>query len=284
MMISPPLIAHLEKVLARIFGTTFHVFQISLVSGGCINHAHKLETSAGNFFLKFNSKLRFPGMFEAEAKGLKLLKSTGTINVPEVICTGEFEALSFILLEYIESGKHSSDHWERAGHQLAKLHKKCETNFGLDHSNYIGSLGQSNTWHEEWISFFMKERILAIGSKIVEPYRDKLEKKLYDIFPEEPPALLHGDLWSGNIMCEHNGHPVFFDPAVYYGHREMDLAMTKLFGGFPGQFYTAYDREYPLAAGFDERVDFYNLYPLLVHVKLFGGSYLDRVLTILKRL
>jgi len=283
-MISPSLIAHLEKVLAEKLGTAFHIFNNNAVSGGCINHAHKLETTSGNYFLKFNSKARFPGMFGAEAKGLEILKNTKTISVPEVICTGDHEAFSFIILEFIESGSPNKDYWEKAGAQLAMLHKTTEQKFGLDHNNYIGSLVQSNIQHEEWTSFFSEERILYIGSEIVKPYRDKLERKLNEIIPGEKPALLHGDLWSGNIMSDYNGLPCFFDPAVYYGHREMDLAMTRLFGGFPKEFYEAYHEEFPLADGFNERVDYYNLYPLLVHVNLFGGSYVDQVLAILKRL
>jgi len=283
-MISPSLIAHLEKVLAEKLGTAFHIFNNNAVSGGCINHAHKLETTSGNYFLKFNSKVRFPGMFESEAKALEILKKTKTISVPEVICTGDHEAFAFIVLEFIESGSPSADYWEKAGIQLAMLHKTSSQQFGLAQNNYIGSLNQSNKAHEEWVSFFIEERILAIGSEIVNPYRDKLDRRLNEIIPGERPALLHGDLWSGNIMCDYNGLPCFFDPAIYYGHREMDLAMTRLFGGFPKQFYEAYNEEFPLAVGFNERVDYYNLYPLLVHVKLFGGTYIDQVLAILKRL
>ncbi len=283
-MISAGFIKHLENVLTTDFGQVFRILRTSAVSGGCINHAHKLETTAGNFFLKYNSKARYPGMFEAEAKGLQILKSTNTIHVPDVIHLGDFQAFSFILLEFIESDKPAMNYWEQAGMQLANLHRCTSTLFGLDHNNYIGSIPQSNKQGKYWIDFFLEERLLAIGAEIVNPFRKKLENSLEQHFPIENPSLIHGDLWSGNIMPGAGGEACFYDPAIYYGHREMDLSMTRLFGGFPNEFYEAYNSSYPLQPGFQERIDLYNLYPLLVHVKLFGGSYLEQALGILKRL
>ncbi len=283
-MISAGFIKHLENVLTTDFGQTFRILRTSAVSGGCINHAHKLETTAGNYFLKYNSNARYPGMFEAEAKGLEILKNTGTIHVPDVIRVGVFHAFSFILLEFIESEKPAKNYWEKAGLQLANLHRCTSTLFGLDHNNYIGSIPQSNKQGKYWIDFFLEERLLAIGAEIVNPFIDKLEKRVEQHFPIENPSLSHGDLWSGNIMPGAGGEAFFYDPAIYYGHREMDLSMTRLFGGFPNEFYEAYNSFYPLQSGFQERMDLYNLYPLLVHVKLFGGSYLEQALGILKRL
>ena len=283
-MIDQGFIIHLEKVLSAEFIHDVRIFRNSPVSGGCINHAHKIESSVGNFFIKFNSKSRFPGMFNAEAKGLALLNKSGSIRTPEVILTGTYQAFSFIILEFIEAGKRGEDYWENAGFQLAKLHRNTSAEFGLAHDNYIGSLPQSNKLHEDWIAFFISERLLAIGKEIIHPFIDKLEKSLNERIPREVPALLHGDLWSGNIMCGPDGLATFFDPAVYNGHREMDLAMTRLFGGFSLEFYKAYHAEFPLENGFEERVDLHNLYPLLVHVNLFGGSYIDQVNAILNRL
>lgn len=283
-MIDQAFIIHLEEALSAEFTHAVRIFRNSPVSGGCINHTHKIESSAGNFFIKFNSKTRFPGMFEAEAKGLTLLSEAKSIRTPEVILTGTYQAFSFIILEFIETGKRGEDYWENAGIQLAKLHRNTSKEFGLDHDNYIGSLPQSNKLHKNWVTFFISERLLAIGKEIIRPFIDKLEKSLNERIPRESPALLHGDLWSGNIMCGSDGHATFFDPAVYYGHREMDLAMTRLFGGFSHEFYKAYHAEFPLENGFEERVDLYNLYPLLVHVNLFAGSYRDQVNAILNRL
>ncbi|TAH40760.1 MAG: ketosamine-3-kinase [Bacteroidetes bacterium] len=280
-MISSSFLTHFELALAKEFGHAFRILRHSAVSGGCINQAHKLETTAGNYFVKFNSRARYPGMFEAEAKGLSLLHNTGALKVPEVILFGEHEAFSYIILEYIEAGKRKSEYWEHAGLQLANLHKNSADYFGLDHDNYIGSLPQSNNKHKDWITFFLEERILAIGEELVKPYLEKLEKHFYKEFPSEAPALIHGDLWSGNMMCADDGLACFYDPAVYYGHREMDLAMTRLFGGFPDEFYQAYNAELPLMSGFKDRMDFYQLYPLLVHARLFGASYEDQVLSIL---
>lgn len=283
-MLSVSFISNLEGILSAEFEQAVRIFQNKSVGGGCINHAHKLETSVGNLFLKYNSKSRFPGMFEAEAKGLKLLRQTKTIHVPEFILIGEHQAFSFIVLEFLETASRQKNYWESAGMQLANLHRNTSDKFGLDHDNFIGSLPQSNTMHEDWLTFFLQERLLAVGAEIISPYCDKLEHALMERLPKETPALLHGDLWNGNIMIGSDGYANFFDPAVYYGHREIDLAMTKLFGGFPPEFYKAYDSEFPLQRDFDERVDLYNLYPLLVHVKLFGGSYLDQVKSILNML
>ena len=156
-MISVAFLKHLDNILASDLGQSFRILRTSVLSGGCINHAHKLETTAGNYFLKYNSNARYPGMFEAEAKGLEILKNTGTIHVPDVIRVGVFHAFSFILLEFIESEKPAKNYWEQAGLQLANLHRCTSTLFGLDHNNYIGSLPQSNNQEKNWIGFFWRK-------------------------------------------------------------------------------------------------------------------------------
>ena len=165
--------------------------------------------------------------------------------------------------------------------------------FGLDHDNYIGSLAQSNKKHADWISFFMEERIrpqlkLAMDKKLIDEGTVKQFDKLFDHFdrliPKEKPALLHGDLWNGNFLVSDSSRAALIDPAVYFGHREMDLAMTTLFGGFDSEFYRAYDEVFPLEKGFEKRVDIHNLYPLLVHVNLFGGGYVRQVKAVLNNL
>jgi protein-ribulosamine 3-kinase len=285
-MLPQSLRSAVEKILSD------RILSNKLVSGGSINHAFKLETTSRNYFLKFNVEKKYPRMFEAEAMGLSLLRNTKTLIIPDVVATGEASGNSFLILEWIEPGKRKRSFWKDFGNQLAQLHKNTTTNFGLDHDNYIGSLAQSNRQHSSWIDFFIEERIgqqieLAsdsgnINSAMVNQF-EKLFLKLPGIFPEEKPSLLHGDLWSGNFMVTADGSPALIDPAVYYGHREMDLAMAKLFGGFDPEFYDSYRVSFPLSAGFESRVDIYNLYPLLVHVNLFGGGYVQQVKSILSR-
>lgn len=280
----------LINIIERKLGT--NVTRFSSVSGGSINHTFKLETSGKNYFLKYNDSKRFPGMFEAEAKGLQLLHSTNTVYIPEVLATAEAEGKSFLLLEWVEAGKRGKDFWKNFGAQLAKLHRNSSGKIGLDHNNYIGSLPQSNRQHSTWNSFFIQERLepqlkLAIThQKLAHQLIGKLanlEKQLADIIPDEAPALLHGDLWSGNYITVLDGSACLVDPAVYYGHREMDLSMSRLFGGFDPEFYESYHEHFPLEKDFGMRIDVHNLYPLLVHVNLFGGSYIQQVNNILSK-
>ncbi len=258
--------------------------------GGNINEAFKLETSAGNFFIKRNDKNAYPKMFEAEARGLELIKKTNTITVPPVIGQGEFDNHQFLILPFISKGNAKSDFWENFGWSMAKLHLTTSENFGLDYDNYIGSLPQSNKSTTDWTDFFSHQRIepqlaTAVNSKKLNHTQYDLFQKLFvrikNEFPIEKPALLHGDLWSGNFIANSDGNPVIFDPAVYFGHREMDLAMTMLFGGFHSKFYAAYNDVYPLEKNWKERTKIANLYPLLVHVNLFGGHYVNEVDSVL---
>jgi protein-ribulosamine 3-kinase len=250
--------------------------------GGCINHGGKLSTSRGNFFLKWNDIAKFPEMFKAECKGLLLLRQQNAIRIPKVIGVGENDTFQFLLLEFIEERTRSKNYWLQLGERLATLHRQHSIQFGLDHSNYIGSLLQSNNQNNSWIDFFIECRLdaqlkIALHSGAVDSTWIKkfesLYSKLTTLLPEERPSLLHGDLWSGNLLIDEKGEPCLIDPAVYYGNREADLAMTKLFGGFDTTFYHCYDEIFPLQQGYEERADIYNLYPLLVHVNLFGGSY-----------
>jgi protein-ribulosamine 3-kinase len=264
----------------------------SFISGGCINNGGKLETSMGSFFLKWNYKQKFPGMFQAEAKGLKILAKPGVIDIPEVITYGEADQWQFLTLEFVEHASKSDLYWKNLGEQLAALHKNSSPTFGLDHNNYVGSLEQKNTRHENWINFFIDERLevqlkLAIelgnvGHDLTHKFQ-QFYKKLPDLLPTEKPALLHGDLWSGNLITNSKGEPCIIDPAVYYGHREAELAFTTLFGGFDTNFYVFYNENFPLIRGYKERFIIYNLYPLMVHVNLFGGGYLSQVVSILRR-
>lgn len=265
----------------------------SFASGGCINQGGRLTTSHGVYFLKWNSLKKFPGMFAAEARGLSLLRNSKALNVPEVIHVGDAGVFQFLLLEYIEQAERTRDYWEKFGSGLASLHRNSSDEYGLDHDNYMGSLTQSNEKSSSWIEFFIEQRLkkqlkLAhdqnnIDNALLKKF-DLLFKKLSSLLPEEPPALLHGDLWGGNLMTNARGEPCLIDPAVYYGHREVDLAMTQLFGGFNKSFLEGYNHTFPLAPGYEERYNIYNLYPLLIHVNLFGADYRSQVVSIVNQL
>jgi protein-ribulosamine 3-kinase len=270
----------------------------SPVGGGCINECFRVDTSAGTFFVKYNDASRYPGMFEAEAAGLKLLDRAvrkvhdSDILVPEVVAHGGDGQHSLLVLEFLESGKKGAGFWEGFGVGLANLHRVSDGEFGLDHANYIGSLPQSNGRHTDWPGFFIEERLEAqlklardagrAGRELVKGF-ESLYPRLPDLFPEEPPAMLHGDLWSGNFMVAEGGKAAIVDPAVYYGHRYMDLGMSRLFGGFAPAFYEAYDSAFPLEKNWVEGTEVANLYPLLVHLNLFGAGYLGSIQSVLRK-
>jgi len=281
--------ATIREHVAKALNTELKNF--SFCSGGCINHGGKLTTQAGDFFLKWNDLKKFPGMFEAEAKGLKLLLKPSVIDVPEVVLVAADDTYQFIVMEFIVERSKASTYWKHLGKQLAALHQNLSSSYGLDHDNYIGSLSQFNKPSRKWVDFFIEQRLevqvkLAsdnqrIDKNIINQFAS-LYKKLPGILPEEPPSLLHGDLWSGNLITNGHGDPCLIDPAVYYGNRECELAFTKLFGGFSEEFYNSYNDAFPLQSGFQIRFDVYNLYPLMVHVNLFGGGNLSQVVSILR--
>ncbi|HYG50901.1 MAG TPA: fructosamine kinase family protein [Flavobacteriales bacterium] len=285
-MKASPFLEHLSAELQKRFGETFAIKDVSPEFGGSINESFRLGTTQGHFFLKRNNAQNYPEMFRHEAAGLNLLKTLTSFKVPEVILWGETGDHAFIIIEYLTKENNSLAFWKTFGHNLANMHKQTHDGFGLKHSNYIGSLHQSNTFKQSWADFFVSERLVPMVSmahqagKLDVDTVKKFEKlcfKMNDMFPAETPALLHGDLWSGNYMCTRGDTPCIFDPAVYYGHREMDLAMMQLFGGFHADTYKAYQEIYPLESGWKQRVDLCNLYPLLVHVNLFGGNYVKQV-------
>lgn len=257
------------------------------VSGGSINQAHKLLTNRGNFFLKWNQSAP-DNFFDVEAKGLKLLGSAeSNLRIPKVIASQkpDSETPGFLLMEYISEGSGDSSDSYTFGAELAKLHNTKGAHFGLSYKNYIGSLPQKNDEHDDWVSFFIDQRInpqlkMAIDSgklsqSILKPWK-RLMNQLDDLLPATKPSLIHGDLWGGNYLFDENGVGVLIDPAVYYGHPEMDLAFSKMFGGFAGSFYEGYESVNPLQGSFSDRIQIYNMYPLLVHVNLFGGHYVTQ--------
>ena len=267
--------------LGDALNTTITVNGESSIVGGCINNAIKINTNKGDFFVKWNTNSK-ANMFQSEYNGLKVLKDTNTIRIPNVLCFDD----DFLILEFIPPSNPNNAFWEVFGQKLALMHKQTHSKFGLDFDNYIGSLHLDNTQNKNWTEFFIQNRLqaqLSIGNfsgTLLSDF-DKLFQKLPNLFPNERPALLHGDLWSGNFLAKNGDTPMLIDPAIYYGNREMDIAMSKLFGGFNSDFYFAYNESHPLENGWEERIQICNLYPLLVHVNLFGGSYRNQVKNIL---
>lgn len=272
----------------QMLGTS--IFSSHAIPGGDINLAFLLKTASGNFFLKMN---QYPSGFsnlQSEVEGLNLLKTSKAIKIPEVIGVDQEGKDSFLILEFIESGIRTKEFWKQFGQQLANLHKVSYPTFGLNTPNFIGSLPQQNNAHTDWATFFIEERLLPqiqmeSATQLLSSNDQKLFRNLFklipDLCPKEPPALIHGDLWSGNFMVNVQNEPILIDPSVAYSHREMDLAMARLFGGFDRLFYSAYQSYYPLALGFETRLPIYQLYYLLAHVNLFGGSYVNSVRNIL---
>ena len=264
------------------------------VGGGSINEAFLVYTKFNKrWFCKFNDAARFPGLFVKEAGGLSLLRRQGGMRVPEVVACSEMDDRQILVLEWIEEGPRSPVFWKLFGEQVARLHQVTHDSFGLEENNYMGALPQENTPVAAWVDFFIRRRLepqirLAADRGLLDPAAIRHFERLYPALPgifgePEAPSLLHGDLWSGNFLCDNSGHPVLIDPAVYYGHRSMDLAMTTLFGGFEQAFYDSYAYHYPLPANYQEQWDIANLYPLLIHLNLFGKSYLRNILHTIQR-
>ncbi len=266
------------------------IVDVRALSGGDINDAYALRMAdGGRYFMKTNAGADAT-MFETEARGLELLRAADALAIPEVVLVGRAPA-PYLVLEFVEPGSRMADFDEALGRGLAALHRAGEPRFGLDHDNFIGRLPQSNEQADSWVDFFRDRRLRPLidsarrelGSATCDRF-EQLMLRLDDLCgPVEPPALLHGDLWGGNLHCTAAGQPCLIDPAVYNGHREIDLAMMRLFGGFSQRCFDAYAEAYPLAEGAPERVSLYQLYPLLVHVNLFGGSYVASVRSALGR-
>jgi len=261
------------------------------VHGGDINQSYCLYSHDTRYFLKVNDANRYPGMFEKEACGLTRLADNFNGRVPLVIKPGMAKQSQYLLLEWVETGQPKKDSWERFGAALATMHQEQQLYFGWEEDNYIGSLVQRNAKHDQWHSFFTECRIMPLVRNLFDSgsisradvaTSETFCKKAGLLFTHEPPALLHGDLWSGNYMITSTGETVIYDPAVYYGHREMDIGMTKLFGGFDQRFYDAYNEVYPLEKDWRIRLPLTQLYPLLVHAILFGGHYTGRAREIMK--
>lgn len=262
------------------------------LSGGCISDAFKVIATDGSYyFLKYNSSIS-NDMFSKEANGLNELAKANKIRTPKVLIYEN----DYILLEFISLGNKKKNFYEDFGRNFAEMHKFTSEYYGFYEDNYIGSNPQINIADEneksDWVKFYFNKRILfqlelaeKLGNSTPELRKgiSKLEEKIEDIIDNrEKPSLLHGDLWGGNYMVDENGSAVLIDPAVYYGHREADLGMTKLFGGFSSEFYKSYNEFFPLQDGYEYRENMYKLYHVLNHLNLFGGGYYSQAISLIK--
>ena len=267
---------HISKVTEKEFFVNSH----RSVSGGCINQGYAVTDGDCSYFVKLNSASEVV-MFEAEALGLKQMLTTATIRVPKPICWGTAASSAYIVLEWLKLGSGGNSSWQEMGRQLAAMHSHTSSQgFGWEMNNTIGSTPQINTWTADWAEFYAKHRL---------GYQFQLAKRRGGHFPQQErllavipqllaqhlpqPSLVHGDLWGGNAAFTTSREPAIFDPATYYGDREVDVAMTELFGSFPAAFYRGYNEVFPLDSGYEQRKILYNLYHIINHFNIFGGSY-----------
>jgi fructosamine-3-kinase len=270
----------IAQEITKVTEKSFTLENTRSVGGGCINQGYKISGNGSNYFVKLNQASQVE-MFAAEAMGLEQMYATQTITVPKPICWGVVENSCYIVLQWLDLGGGNSHVWEEMGRQLAAMHKIGKSDrFGWDRNNTIGSTPQINTWMDNWADFFARERIgyqLKLAkrrggsfpdtAKVIEAVRERLADR------QPQPSLVHGDLWSGNAAVTTDGEPVILDPATYYGDREVDIAMSELFGGFPTAFYRGYNQVWELDKGYGQRKTIYNLYHILNHFNLFGGGY-----------
>jgi protein-ribulosamine 3-kinase len=272
------LAAHIKAATGTAFVPAFR----DESGGGCINKTAVVSDRDGQrYFVKFNDTARL-GMFEAELGGLQELERARAIRVPRPVCSGSADGQAFLVLEYLELSRGRAVTEQRLGRQLAALHRTTQSRFGWHRDNTIGSTPQSNDWCANWTEFYRERRLrpqldLAAerGDKQLHALGERLMERVSGFFTDYRPAasLLHGDLWSGNVAAMRDGEPAIFDPAVYFGDREADIAMTELFGGFTSAFYDAYHDTWPLDPGYRSRKRLYNLYHVINHFNIFGGGY-----------
>jgi protein-ribulosamine 3-kinase len=265
------------------------IAEVQNVGGGSISNTARVEfVTHEHALLKWVTGSRAAAMLREEARSLKSLSATRTVRVPEVF----FLHHDFLLLEWLEPGRRTAQNQRLLGEQLAELHGHTYAQYGWTADNFIGSLPQSNHQHDSWAAFYRAERLEpqirmaasqlgAEGCKRFDRLLDELPQ-LLGVVEHEGPSLLHGDLWSGNMHPLADGGVALIDPSTYYGHREVDIAMSKLFGGFGSEFYEAYASAWPHEVGFEQRIALYQLYYLLVHVNIFGGSYVAQTMGLVR--
>lgn len=265
--------------------------QVMPIGGGCINNTYRLSLGPKKeYFVKLNGSAG-QQLFSAEAEGLNEIARTHSLRTPTPICHGLVEDQAFLAMEYVPLRIRGDQ--ATAGAQLAQLHRNTQPAFGWHRDNHIGSTPQVNRMETDWSTFWKERRLapqLSLAKHngfegVLQERGAELSEHLAKLLNHTPTAsLLHGDLWSGNLAYDGRGQPVIYDPAVYYGDREADLAMTELFGGFSDRFYGAYKESWPLADGYNTRKQLYNLYHLLNHLNLFGSGYLGQAETLIDRL
>jgi len=266
--------------IGEVTGQSFVLEHQRSVSGGSINQAYTLSGGDRTYFVKVNRASQL-SMFLAEVFGLREIARTQTVRVPEPLCWGTAGSSAYLVLTWLDLGRGTDQAWNLMGQQLAAMHRvTTDRGYGWGQNNTIGSTPQINNWTPDWVTFFTEHRL---------GYQFRLARQRGGDFPQQPellatipkilgdhyplPALVHGDLWSGNVAVTQAGEPVLLDPAAYYGDREVDLAMSELFGRFPQAFYQGYQAAFPLTPGYERRRVLYNLYHILNHFNLFGGSY-----------
>lgn len=281
-----------QKIRSLVEEDLGKINRITPIGGGDISTAYRINTARHDFFVKVNHGRDASRMFEAERAGLELLRNTGAIRTPEVINLGHFEDGAFLILENIQSKSPSGEDLWNFGIQLAHLHQKSFDHYGGDSANFIGSLHQPNERFDDWPDFYMEYRLLpqlniAADRRFLQreeiPEKGVILESTRHFLSSRHPSLIHGDLWGGNFLIDKEGDPVLIDPAVYYGHHQVDIAMSKLFGGFGREFYNAYYAEMGCPEISQAETDLYQLYYLLVHLNLFGSSYYFPVKKIMDR-
>lgn len=299
-MIPPFLLSIVGSFLVQA-GDATSIQDVAMVEGGCISHTLRLVTDRASYFLKWDAR-PLPRLFTAEREGLALLRATGAVRIPQVLAAvnQSGDNPGFILQEWIEPEDRLGDWDARLGRTLAEMHHRSavaappDRGYGLQESNYLGLVQQLGGWDRDWTRFFEDRRLrpqvsLAAQKGLLSPTLQTDLEKLMDRLPEwldgvdRQPALLHGDLWAGNVLWTRGGELALVDPAAYYGDREAELAYTELFGGFPQRFYDAYESAWPTAPGREDRRDLYNLYHLLNHLNHFGVRYLPQVENVVKK-
>ena len=269
----------IAQEIARVTEQPFVIRDRRGIGGGSINQAYQVTDGDRSYFLKVNQAARL-GMFEAEALGLKEIAESNTIRVPRPVCWGTAAGAAYIVMEYLPLAGGGQDAWYQMGQDLAAMHRVTSSRgFGWQQDNTIGETPQKNPWTADWVTFYVEHRLryqLRLAQRRGHfPRQEELLAAVPALLAghDPEPALVHGDLWSGNAAVTSTGTPVILDPATYYGDREVDMAMTELFGRFPQPFYEGYNASYPLEQGYELRKTLYNLYHILNHFNLFGGGY-----------